>query len=128
MAKRVAQAPTLQASLDLQAMITDATSRNRHVSAIALLQGEGSEDTVNCEYVITNLEVSDADVVKAANSGFFLERCCRTTTGLVSSQTVCRVAGGSLVKTTNRKTLRCKGFATTSLVDATTAGHEGREQ
>ena len=44
MAKRVAQAPTLQASLDLQATITDVTSRNRHVSALALLQGEGSED------------------------------------------------------------------------------------
>ena len=100
MAKCVAQAP--QASLDLQAMITDATSRNRHVSAIA----EGSEDTVNREYVITNMEVSDADVVKAANSGFLLERrCCRTTTGLISSQTVCRVAGSSLEKTTNRKTL-----------------------
>ena len=38
MAKRVAQAPTLQASLDLQATITDATSRNRHVSAMVLLQ------------------------------------------------------------------------------------------
>ena len=36
-------------------------------------------------------------------------------------------AGGSLVKTTNKKTL-CKGFATTSLVDSTTAGHKGREQ
>ena len=94
MAKRVAQAPTLQASLDLQATITDVTSRNRHVSAIALLQGEGSEGTVNRESVITNMEVSDADVVKAANSAFFLERrCCRTTTGLISSQTVCRVAG-----------------------------------
>ena len=105
MAKRVAQEPALQASLDLQAMITDATSRNRHVSARSLLQGEGSEDTVNRENVITNMEVSDADVVKAANSGFFLERrCCRTTTGL-SSQTACRVAWGSLVKTTNRKTL-----------------------
>ena len=89
MAKRVAQAPTLQASLDLQAMITDVTSRNRHVSAIALLQGEGSEDTVNREYVITYMEVSDADVVKAANSGFFLERrCCRTMTGLISSDRV----------------------------------------
>ena len=106
MAKRVAQAPTLQASLDLQAMITDVTSRNRHVSAIALLQGEGFEDTLNRESVITNMEVSDADVVKATNSGFFLERrCCRTMTGLISSQTLCRVAGGSLVKTTNRKTL-----------------------
>ena len=77
-------------------MVTDVTSRNRHVSAVALLQGEGSEDTVNRESVITNMEVSDADVVKAANSGFFLvRRCCR----------MCRVAGGSLVKTTNRKTL-----------------------
>ena len=28
----------------------------------------------NRESVITNMEVSDADVVKAANSGFFLER------------------------------------------------------
>ena len=106
MAKRVAQEPTLQASLDLQATITDVTSRNRHVSARTLLPGEGSEDTVSREYVITNMEVSDADVVKAANSGFFLERRCRRTTiGLISSQTVCRVAGGSLVKTTNRKTL-----------------------
>ena len=105
-AKRVAQASTLQASLDLQATIADATGRNRHVSAIALLQGEGSEDTVNRESVITNMEVSDADVVKAAKSVFFLQRrCCRTMTGLISSQTVCRVAGGSLVKTTKRKAL-----------------------
>ena len=86
-AKRVAQAPTLLASLDLQATITDVTSRNRHVSARALLQGEGSEGTVNRENAITNMEVSD--VVKAANSACFLEkRCCRTTTGLISSQTV----------------------------------------
>ena len=63
MAKRVAQAPTLQASLDLQATITDVTSRNRHVSARTLLQGEGFEDTVNREYVIANMKVSDADVV-----------------------------------------------------------------
>ena len=128
MAKRVAQAPILQASLDLQATITDVTSRNCHVSAIALLQGEGSEGTVYRESVIANMKVSDADVVKAVNSAFFLERrCCRTTTGLISSQTVCRVAGSSLVKTTNRKILH-KGFATTSLVDSTTAGHKGREQ
>ena len=87
-AKRVAQAPTLLASLDLQATITDVISRNRHVSAIALLQSEGSEGTVNRESAITNMEVSDADVVKAANSAFFLERrCCRTTTRLVSCQT-----------------------------------------
>ena len=79
MVKRVAQAHTLQASLDLQATITDVTSRNRHVSAMALLQGEGSEDTVNRESVITNMEVPDAGVVKAANSGVFLvTRCCRT--------------------------------------------------
>ena len=46
------------------------------------------------ESVIANMEVSDADVVKAANSGFFLvRRCCRTMTGLISSQTVCRLAG-----------------------------------
>ena len=70
MAKRVAQAPTLQASLDLQATITDVTSKIRHVSARTLLPGEGSDDTVNREYVITNMEVSDADVLKAANSGF----------------------------------------------------------
>ena len=89
MAKRVARAPTLQASLDLQAMITDVTSRNRHVSAIALLQGEGSEDTVNRESVIANMKVSDADVVKAVNSVFFLERrCCRTRTELISSDRV----------------------------------------
>ena len=49
---------------------------------------------VNRENVITNMEVSDADVVKAATSGFFLvRRCCRMTTGLISSQTACRVAG-----------------------------------
>ena len=79
--------PHYRASLDLQATITDVTTRNRHVSAIALLQGEGSEDTVNRESVITYIEVSDAGVVKAVNSGFFLERrCCRTTTGLISNR------------------------------------------
>ena len=31
------------------------------------------------------------------------------------------------MKTTNKKTL-CKGFATMSLEDSTTAGHKGREQ
>ena len=72
MAKRVAQAPTLQASLDLQATITDVTSRIRHISAGVLLQGEGSAGTVNRESVITNMEVLDADAVKAANSAFFL--------------------------------------------------------
>ena len=46
MAKRVAQAPTLQASLDLQATITDVTSRNRLVSA---------EGTVNGESVVMNM-------------------------------------------------------------------------
>ena len=56
---------------------------------LPLLHGEGSEDTVNREYVITYMEVSGADVVKAANSGFFLERrCCRTMTGLISSDRV----------------------------------------
>ena len=69
-AKLVAQVPTLQASLDLQATITDVTSRNRHASARALLQGEGSEGTVNRERVITNMEVPDADAVEAANSAF----------------------------------------------------------
>ena len=64
MAKRVGQATTLQASQDLQAMITDVTSRNCHASAIALLQGKGSEDTVNRESVLANMKVSDADVVK----------------------------------------------------------------
>ena len=60
---------------------------------------------MNREYVITYMEVSDADVVKAANSGFFLERrCCRTMTGLISSDRV-QSGRGSLVKTTNRKTL-----------------------
>ena len=35
------------------------------------------------------MEVSDADVVKAANSGLFLDwRCCRTMTGLISSDRV----------------------------------------
>ena len=67
---RVAQAPTLQASLDLQATITDVTSKNRHVSARTLLQCEGSEGIVNRESVITNMEVPDADAVKAANSAF----------------------------------------------------------
>ena len=46
----------------LQAMITDVTSRNRHVSARALWQGEGTEDIVNRENVIANMEVSDGDV------------------------------------------------------------------
>ena len=47
--------------------------------------------TLNRETVVTNMEVSDADVVKAANSAFFLERrCCRTTSGLIPSQTACR--------------------------------------
>ena len=56
---------------------------------------------MNRECVITHMEVSDADVVKAANSVFFLvRRCCRTTTGLILSNTACRVAGGSLVKKT----------------------------
>ena len=46
---------------------------------------------MNRESVITTMEVSDADVVHAANSAFFLERrCCRTTAGLISSQTACR--------------------------------------
>ena len=49
MAKRVVQAPTQQASLDLQATITDVTSRNRHASAIALLQGKGSGHCVTRE-------------------------------------------------------------------------------
>ena len=50
MAKCFAQAPTLQASQDQLATITDVTSRNRHVSAIALLRGEGSEGTVTWRY------------------------------------------------------------------------------
>ena len=116
MAKRVAQAPTLRASLDLQATITDVTSRNRHVSARALLQGEGSEGTVNRESVITNMEVPDADAVKAANSDLEPD-----------PDRVQRGAGGPRVETTNKKTL-CKGFATTSLEDSTTAGHKRREQ
>ena len=63
-----------------------------HVSARALLQGDGSEGTVKRKNVITNMKVSDADVVKAVNSVFFLERrCCRTMAGLISSQTACRV-------------------------------------
>ena len=105
MAKRVALEPTLQASLDLQAMITDVTSRNRHVSARALWQGEGIRTL--------EVEVSDGDVVKVANSGFFLERVLPNDdlTDLESD----RVQSG-------------KGFATTSLVDSTTAGHKGREQ
>ena len=46
---------------------------------------------MNREYVITNMKVSDADVVKAVNSVFLLERrYCRTMTGLISSQTTCR--------------------------------------
>ena len=126
MAKRVAQASTLQASLHLQATITDVTSRNRHVYAFALLQGEGSEGTVNRESVIANMKVSDADVVKVVNSVFFILPNDGWTD--LESDWVLSVAGGSLVKTTNRKTLH-KGFATTSLVvDSTTAGHKGREQ
>ena len=91
-AKRVAQAHMLQASLDLQVTITHVTSRHRHVSARTLLQGEGSEDIVNREGVIANMEASDADVVKVANNPFLLERrCCRTTAGLISSQAACSV-------------------------------------
>ena len=125
MAKRVAQAPTLQASLDLQ----DVTSRNRHVSAIALLQGEGSEGTVNRESVDTYMEVPDADAVKAANCAFFLgeEVLPNDDWTDVEPDHVQRGAGGPLVKTMNKKTL-CEGFATTSLEDSTTAGHRGREQ
>ena len=128
-AKRVAQAPTLQASLDLQATITDVASRNRHVSARALLQGEGSEGTVNRESVITNMEVSDAGVVKAANSAFSPgeEVLPNDDWTDLEPDRVQRGAGGPQVKTTNKKTL-CKGFGTTSLEDSTTAGHKGREQ
>ena len=81
---------------------------------------------MNRESLITIMEVSDADVVKAANSAFSLvRRCCRTTTGLISSQTACRVEqGGSLVKTTTLS----KDFETKSLVDSTTARLRGREQ
>ena len=70
MAKRVAQTPALQASLDLQATITDVTSRYRHVSATVLLQGEGSDGTVNRECVVTNMEVSDADAVESGKQCF----------------------------------------------------------
>ena len=129
MAKRVAQAPTLQASLNLHATITDVTSGNRHVSAIALLQGEGSAGTVNRESVVTNMEVPDADAVKAANSVFFLgdEVLPNDDWTDLEPDRVQRGAGGPGVKTTYKKTL-CKGFATTSLEDSTTDGHKGREQ
>ena len=128
-AKRVAQAHTLQASLDLQVTITDVTSRNRHVSARVLLQGGGSEGTVNRESVITNMEVSDVDVVKAANGAFFPgeEVLPNDDWTDLEPDRVQSGAGGSLVKTTNKKTLS-KGFATPSLVDSTTAGHKGGEQ
>ena len=86
MAKRVAQEPTLQASLDLQATITDVTSRNRHVSAIALLQGEGSDDTTvgtstNCSAVCGSLrtlrEQRDDEIFGTAItcSGIGVSRC-----------------------------------------------------
>ena len=106
MAKRVAQAPTLQASLDLQATITDVTSRNRHVSAIALLQGEGSEGIVNRESVVTNMEVPDADAVKAANSAFSSgeEVLPNDDWTDLEPDRVQRGAGGLQVKTTNKKT------------------------
>ena len=128
MAKRVAQAPTLQASQDLQATITDATSRNHHVSAIAL-QGDGSEGIVNRESVVTNMEVPDADAVKAANSAFFVgeEVLPNNDWTDLEPDRVQKGAGGPQMKTTNMKTL-CKGFATTSLEDSATAGHKGREQ
>ena len=107
MAKRVAQAPTLQASLDLQATITDVTSINRHVSARALLQGAGSEGTVNRESVIANMEVSDADAVKAANSASFHGEDVLPSDDWsdLEPDRVQRGAGGPPVKTTNKKTL-----------------------
>ena len=120
MAKRVAQAPTLQASLDWQATITDVTSRNRHVYARALLQCEGSEGTVNRESVTTNMEVPDDDVVKAANSTFFAGEEVLPNDDWTEPDRVQRGAGEPRVKTTNKKTL-CKGFAITSLDDSTTA-------
>ena len=129
MAKRVAEVPTLQASLDLQATITNVTNRNRHVSARALLQDEGSERTVNCEIVITNMEVPDANAVKTANSAFSPGEGVLPnddSTDLESDRAQ-RGAGGPRVKTTNKRTL-CKGFATTSLEDSTTSVHKGREQ
>ena len=46
---------------------------------------------MNRESVVTNMEVSDADVVKAANSAFSPgEEVLPKTTGLISSQTACR--------------------------------------
>ena len=94
-------------ALDLQATITDVTNRNRHVSAIALLQGEGSEGTVNRESVDTYMELPDADAVKAANCAFFLgeEVLPNDDWTDLEPDHVQRGAGGPVVKTTNKKTL-----------------------
>ena len=86
---------------------------------------------MNRESVITltNMEVPGADAVKAANSAFFPgeEVLPNDDWTDLEPDRVQRGAGGPHVKTTNKKTL-CKGFATTSLEDSTTAGHKGREQ
>ena len=79
---------------------------------------------MNRESVVSNMEVSDADAVKAANSAFVPgeEVLPNDDWTDLEPDHVQRGAGGPLVKTTNKKTL-CKGFATTSLEDSTTAGH-----
>ena len=125
MAKRVAQPTTLQASLDLQAMITDVTSRNRHVSARAVLQGEGSEGNVNRESVVAKMDVPDADAVKAANSAFFLGKEVLPNDDWTDLESD-RVQGAAGGPRWRRRTRR--PFATTSFEDSMTAGHKGREQ
>ena len=84
---------------------------------------------MNRESVITNMEVPDADVVKAPNSAFLPGEEVLPNDDWTDLEPDCvqRGAGGPWVRTTNKKTL-CKGFATTSLEDSTTAGHKGREQ
>ena len=67
MVKRVAQAPTPQNITGLASDDRRCYQQKSSCISNALLQGEGSEDTVNRESVITNMKVSDADVVKAAN-------------------------------------------------------------
>ena len=94
------------------------------MSAIALLQGEGSEGTVNRESVVTNVEVPDADVVQAANSGFFPGE------EVLPNDEPDRVQSGKRFpgEDDEQEDPVMQGFATTSLVDSTTAGHKGREQ
>ena len=121
----VAQAPTLQSSLDSQATVTDVTSKNRHVSAAALLQGEGFE----C--IVCGHEHGDVRrwCRESGKQCFLLGEEVLPNDDWTDpeSDRVQRGAGGPEVKTTNKKRF-CKGFATTSIEDSTTAGHKGREQ